>query len=196
MLFHELLRPALPLVAAPGLAHPRPDEGQEVDRPDERVPLEKLLLLPQEPVQFAPVKRAEAAPQDEMLGRGDDGDGIDLEKTELPDRREHITRGPVEELSAHGDPPCLCEAEILGTHRVRTFATATAPGAGARGRVWAGRAGSGAGPGRLRGRRDRSGGARRPDLPADDDRGSQRARAVRRRRREPVPAPRPRPWRR
>src|SRR5881409_4025243 len=49
LLPHELLRPPMPLELAPGLAHQGADQWQVLDRVDERVPLEELPLLPQEP---------------------------------------------------------------------------------------------------------------------------------------------------
>ena len=94
LLLQELLRPAVPLEVAPGLAHPRPDQRQVLDRPDERVPLEELPLLPQQPVELGAVVRAEPAPEDEVLRRRHRRDRVDLEEAEPADRVEHVVAEP------------------------------------------------------------------------------------------------------
>src|SRR5207247_10140040 len=66
----ELGAAALPRVLAdPLAAHPREDQRVVLDRADECPVLEQLPLLPEEPVELADVERAQAAPQDEVLGR-------------------------------------------------------------------------------------------------------------------------------
>src|SRR5438270_11807664 len=87
----ELLPPALarrgarPAVAA----HARLDERQRLDRPDERVPLEELPLLPEQPVELGGLVGAEAAPEDEMLRPSDGRDRVELEEPEPAHRLEH-----------------------------------------------------------------------------------------------------------
>src|SRR6266545_4489262 len=69
VLLQELADPALPVVPRPVTvtAHARTDERQVLDRPDERVPLDELPLLPEQPVELGAVERAEAAPENEVL---------------------------------------------------------------------------------------------------------------------------------
>ena len=69
----------LPFQAAPGLAHPRADQREVFDRVDERVPLEELPLLEEQSVELGSVVGAEPAPEDEVLGRRDGRDRVDLE---------------------------------------------------------------------------------------------------------------------
>src|SRR5215207_1160351 len=107
LLLQELARPALPLVAAPRLAHPRADEWQVFERPDERVPLEEFPLFPQKAIELRLVERAEPAPEDELLRRRDSRDRIDLEEAEPADRLENVARRPVEELRANREPSRL-----------------------------------------------------------------------------------------
>src|SRR5262245_54583816 len=109
----ELLGPALALepARATALPHERADERERFDRPDERVPLEELSLVPQEAVELARVERPEAAPQDEMLRLRDRGDRVELEEAEAANGVEHATRGAVEELRAHGDAARLFDRD-------------------------------------------------------------------------------------
>jgi len=111
----ELARPPLALgVPRPAkLAHPRPHERQILDWVDERVPLEERAVFPEQPVELgAVVAGAETAEEDEVLRLGDRRDDVDLQEAEPANRREHIGRAPVEQLSPDGDP-----ARLLDAHR-------------------------------------------------------------------------------
>ena len=55
----------------PPPAHARLDDREILDRPDVGVPLEELLLLPEQPVELCRVVRPEPAPGDEVLRRRD-----------------------------------------------------------------------------------------------------------------------------
>src|SRR5205823_768353 len=46
----------LPRVRAAPPSHPRPDQREVLDRPDERAPLEELPLLPQQTVELCPLE--------------------------------------------------------------------------------------------------------------------------------------------
>ena len=101
---------AAPLPRVPGCRpapHPRLEEREILDRPDVRVPLEELLLVPEQPIELGDVVRAEPAPEDELLRRRDRRDRVDLEEAEPADRVEDGRRRAVEELSADRDPPRL-----------------------------------------------------------------------------------------
>ena len=65
-------------------AHPGLQNRQRLRRPDERVPLEELLLLPEQAVELGDVVGAEAAPEDELLWRRDRRDRVDLQEAESP----------------------------------------------------------------------------------------------------------------
>jgi len=99
-------------VRAPVLRHPRADERQVFDRVDERVVLEELPLLPEQPVELGAVVGTEAAEEDELLGGCHGRDRVHLQEAELPDRVENRRGGAVEELGAHGDPPRLFERNV------------------------------------------------------------------------------------
>ena len=101
----ELVAPALVLVvpAPPAAPHPRLDERQRLDRPDVRVPLEELLLDPQQAVELRDVVRPEPAPEHELLRRRDGGDRVDLQEAEPLHGVEDRRRRPVEELRANRD---------------------------------------------------------------------------------------------
>ena len=111
---------AHPGVAAlrPVTAHPGADERQIVDRPDERVPLEELPLLPDEPVELGDVEPAEPAVQHEVLRRCDRRDRIELQEAEPLDDVQDTGAAPVQQLRAHGDAPRALETRVLRPHRV------------------------------------------------------------------------------
>src|SRR5205809_95036 len=87
----EIARPALPgrCVGAAVSPHPRADQRQRLDRPDEGVPLEQLPLDPQQPVELAGAVTTEPAPKDKVLRRRHRGDRIELKEAEPPYRLEH-----------------------------------------------------------------------------------------------------------
>src|SRR5215204_6175000 len=68
---HELLRPLVALERPPRPPHQRAQERQILDRIYERLPLEQLLFLPEQPVELDAVVGAEPAPEDELLRRRD-----------------------------------------------------------------------------------------------------------------------------
>ena len=104
----EKLDPSLfPFGLAPSAPHPRPDQREILDRPDERAPLEQLLLRPEEPVELGGVIRPQPTPEHEPLRCRDARDRIDLEEAELADRVEHVPRAAVEQLRTNGDAPGL-----------------------------------------------------------------------------------------
>ena len=115
MRLQELPAPLLVLVvrAPRALAHPRADEREVLDRPDEGVPLEELPLLPEQPVELGAVVRPEAAPRHEVLRRRDGRDRVDLEVPKSPHRVEEVARRAVEQLRADCDPPCLLGRDEL-----------------------------------------------------------------------------------
>ena len=108
------------------VAHPRPDQRQRLDRPDERVPLEQLPFDPQQAVELVRVERAEPAPEDEVLRRRDGRDRVELQEAEVPHRLQHVARGAVEQLRPDGDAPRLVETHraIHPGHRTRARAGA------------------------------------------------------------------------
>src|SRR5204863_9012099 len=112
LLLQELPRPALPLVPTPGLAHTGADQRQGLDRVDERVPFEELLLLPEQPVERGTLVRAEAAPQDEILRRGDRRDRGDLDRAEAPPDVEDAPRRAVEQRRPDRDAARLCDFNL------------------------------------------------------------------------------------
>ena len=103
----ELVSALLVRVLPPPPAHPRLDKGEILDRPDERVPLEELLPLPEQRIELGGVVRSEPAPRHEVLGWGDRRDRVDLQVAEATNRVEQARRGAVEELRPHRDPPRL-----------------------------------------------------------------------------------------
>jgi len=109
VLLQEVPDPAVPrrVAEAPPLRHSRADERQVLDRPDERVPLEELSLLPQQPVELGGVVGPEPAEEHELLRGRDRRDRVHLEEAEVSHRVEDRHRGAVEELRAHRDSPCL-----------------------------------------------------------------------------------------
>ena len=84
-------------------------EAEVAHRPDERVELEQRPILLERPLQvLGPVRRAEAAPGDEVGVRRDRRGGIDLQQRQPLDDLEQILRARrVEQLRAHRDPPRL-----------------------------------------------------------------------------------------
>ena len=137
VLDEELGAPTLVRVAptAPAPPHPRLDERQRLDRPDVRVPLEELLLDPQQAVELRDVVRAESAPEHELLRRRDGGDRVDLEEAEPLHGVEDGRRRAVEELRADGDPAGLVRRhephDVSGScsRRQRTSAESSDSGA-------------------------------------------------------------------
>ena len=107
----EVARPRVARRAPP--PHARADERQVLDRPDERVPLEELALLPDQPVELGDVERAEAAVENEVLRRRDRRDRIHLQEAEAAHDVEHVRRAAVERLRAHRDPPRLSKARPM-----------------------------------------------------------------------------------
>ncbi len=96
-----------------GPPHPRPQQRQILDRPEERIPFDEQPLLPEQPVELGRVVTiAEAAPEHEVLRRGDDGDRVELQEPEVPHGGEHVGRASVEQLRAHGDAPRLLDADL------------------------------------------------------------------------------------
>ena len=114
VLLQELGAAPLPRVLArPSPAHERLHDREILDRPDERVPLEELLLLPEQPIERAAVVRPEPAPGDEVLRRRDARDGIDLEEAEPANGVEQALGRAVEELRADRDPPSFLRRDDL-----------------------------------------------------------------------------------
>ncbi|OLE30055.1 MAG: hypothetical protein AUG43_04530 [Actinobacteria bacterium 13_1_20CM_3_68_10] len=109
----EIARPALPgrCVGAAVSPHPRADQRQRLDRPDEGVPLEQLPLDPQQPVELAGVIATEPAPKDEVLRRRHRGNWIELEEAEPPYGLEHPARRAVKQLGPDGDPTRLLQRD-------------------------------------------------------------------------------------
>ena len=118
----ELGAPALVRVAptAPAAPHSRLDERQRLDRPDVRVPLEELLLDPQQPVELRDVVRAEPAPEDELLRRCDGRDRVDLQEAELPHGVEDAS-SPSRRGAARG-PRCAALPPSTRSSRRRRLA--------------------------------------------------------------------------
>ncbi len=87
-------------------------EAEVAHRPDERVELEQRPILLERSLQvLGPVRRAEAAPGDEVGVRRDRRGGIDLQQRQPLDDLEQIRRARrVEQLRAHRDPPRLLPA--------------------------------------------------------------------------------------
>ena len=106
VLDEELGAPALVRVVptASAAAHARLHERQRLDRPDVRVPLEQLPLIPEEAVELGDVVRAETTPEHELLRWSDGRDRVDLEEAERAHRVENRRRRAVEQLCAHRDP--------------------------------------------------------------------------------------------
>ena len=105
MLADELAVPALVRVSggAAVAAHHGAEERQRLDRPDERLPFEEQPVLPEQPVELGGVEGPEAAEEDELLGRRDRRDRVELEEAQPADRVEHAGRRAVEQLRAHRD---------------------------------------------------------------------------------------------
>ena len=80
-------------------------EAQVAHRPHQRVELEQRAVLLERPLQVARlIRRAEAAPGDEVRARRDGRGRVDLQQCQLPHDREQIGRpGGIEELRAHRD---------------------------------------------------------------------------------------------
>src|SRR5205814_2993033 len=102
-----------PLEAPPRRARERPNQRKVFDRVDERVPLEQLPVLPQQPVELSRVVPAEPTPEHESLRRRDDRDRVELEEAEPPDRAEDAARRAVQQLRTDGDPARLLDAHDL-----------------------------------------------------------------------------------
>ena len=83
--------------------HERLEQRQVLARVEERVPLDELALLPQEPVELGGVERAETAPEDEVLRRRDGRDRVELEEAEPAHGLENVRRRAVEALRPHRD---------------------------------------------------------------------------------------------
>ena len=113
LLLEELLRPAVPLEAAPRLARERPNQREIFDRVDEGVPLEQLPVIPQQPVELGRVVPAEPAPEHEPLRRCYDRDRVELEKAETPHGVQHPSGRPVKQLRTDSDPARLLDAHDL-----------------------------------------------------------------------------------
>jgi hypothetical protein len=109
---------ALPGRGSAAAAHPRPQERQRLDRPDERVPFDQLALDPEQPVELARVVGPEPAVKDEVLRDGDRGDGVELQEPQPPDRVEDAVRRSVQELRADGDPAGLLDADLTRAGRL------------------------------------------------------------------------------
>jgi hypothetical protein len=111
VVLHELPPPAIAHEGrrAPVSAHEGPQEWERLDRIDERVEFDEPALLPQQPVDLSRVEVAEAAPEDEVLRRGDGRDRVGLEEAEPPNSVQHAGRRAVEQLCAHRDPPGVRE---------------------------------------------------------------------------------------
>src|SRR5262245_2127226 len=119
VLLQKLVPPAIPQVVRgpPVLAHQPAQQRQRLDRPDERVPLDQLLLVPEEAVELARVERPEAAPEHEPLRRSDGRDRVELQEAEPPDRVDDALRGAVEQLRADGDSARFLRADGYSIHR-------------------------------------------------------------------------------
>src|SRR5262249_1529530 len=107
VLLKKLTPPAIPLVGLRPALLPdqRPDQRQRLDRVDERVELEQLAFLPEQPVELGPVEGPEPAPENEVLRRRNGGDRIELEEAEPPHGVEDAARRAVQQLRPDGDPP-------------------------------------------------------------------------------------------
>jgi hypothetical protein len=116
VLLEELPPTALPvLLRRPAVvAHAGPDERKRLDRPDVGVPFEEFPLPPQELFEATRVERADAAPEDEMLGWRHGRDRVELQEAEPANCVEDPARGAVEQLCANRDPPSLLLRHDLG----------------------------------------------------------------------------------
>ena len=92
--------------------HPRLEQRQRLDRPDERVPLDELPVDSKQPVQFGRVEGSEAAPEDEVLRRRDGRDRVELEEPDPADSVEDAARRAVDELRPDGDPAGLLDSDL------------------------------------------------------------------------------------
>src|SRR5213595_2270948 len=99
----QLLVSGLP----PPASHPRSDQREVLDRPDECTPLEQLSLLPQQAVELGDIVRPEPTPEHQLLRRRHARDRIDLEEAELANGLELAPRAAVEQLCPNGDAPGL-----------------------------------------------------------------------------------------
>jgi hypothetical protein len=104
VLFQERAHAELARSGFPLAPHPREQNRQVLDRIDERVDLDELPLLPEQPLEPGSVEGPEPAPEDEVLRRRHGRDGVDLKEAEPADGLEDVRRRAVEELRAHGDP--------------------------------------------------------------------------------------------
>src|SRR5262249_16307501 len=97
VLLENLTPPPIPPVVFPPALLPdtRPDQRPRLDRVDERVELEQLAFLPEQPVELGPVEGPEPAPENEVLRRRNGGDRIELEEAEPPHGVEDAARRAV-----------------------------------------------------------------------------------------------------
>src|SRR5436309_918324 len=81
VLAQELCPTALPgVLAGSSASHAGQDQREVLDRPNEGAPFEELALSPEQPIELRHVVGAEAAPEDELLRRGDGCDRVDLQE--------------------------------------------------------------------------------------------------------------------
>ena len=106
------LDPSLAGVVLALPAHAGEQHRKLLDRVDERVDLDELVLLPDQAVELLPSVGPEPAPEHEVLRRRDRRDRIDLEEAEPADRLQDAARRAVEQLRPHRYPPCLLDRDL------------------------------------------------------------------------------------
>ena len=114
------------VLAAVPPRHARRGSPAGLDRPDERVPLEELPLLPQQPVELGRVEAAaEPAPENEPLRRRDRRDRVELQAAE-PARRSRARRSRCRRAPGRGRdaPRLLAPAFSAAPPRARSSARA------------------------------------------------------------------------
>ena len=93
----------------------REEQAEVAHRPHQRVVLEQRAVLLQSLLEVVrPVRRAEAAPGDEVGAGRDRRSRVDLEQGQLPHDREQVGRpGCVEQLRSHRDAPGLRLGQLV-----------------------------------------------------------------------------------
>ena len=103
-------------------------EREVFGRPDQRLQLDERPVVEGAPQLCRVVRRAEAAPHDQVGARGDRGDRVELEEAQMPHQIEQPGRSfGVEQLGLHGDPARVGPGELMdGGHAARLGAAADA----------------------------------------------------------------------
>src|SRR5579872_5915401 len=92
---------------APQPFHLRANGGQVAHRVEERSPLEKCAVLPEQAIDLGRIVGTQAAPEHKQMAPRHAIRGIQLKKANVPHGVKRVRGRTVEELSAYGDPPRL-----------------------------------------------------------------------------------------